>query len=165
MDISSAEAYLIDWGTAIRSTAGPTLYEGGLRYASRRLLMHLSGMQLQQGGVRQPLQGASHLGEQSLGVASCSSATRPSTIPVQYTASDDLISLVRSLFALRHPSFRQLLEGSPSEDFEGIARDALRLWDSWLGESSGRVGWRRAEELAGSCDYSGLASALDALLE
>ena len=37
-------------------------------------------------------------------------------VPVEYKASDDLISLVRSMFALRHPDFRRCLDGTPSED-------------------------------------------------
>ena len=160
---------MIDWGTAIQTTAGPTLYEGGLRYASRRLLLHFSGtesqnQQQQPGHVpRQPQQQGEL--QQPMRVTHHPSAARPSMIPVQYTASDDLVSLVKSFFALRHPTVRELLEGSPSEDYEGIAREALQLWDSWLGDASGRAGWRRAEALAESCDYDGLASALDALLE
>ena len=38
LSIEDLDVYLIDWGTAIRVTDGPTLYEGGLRYASRRCL-------------------------------------------------------------------------------------------------------------------------------
>ena len=125
------DVYLIDWGTASWLPGGPALYEGGLRYASRRLLLHFSGA-LQVGqhlGV-----GGSALRQQQFGASTASRQL----LPVEYTPADDLVSLVKSMFALRHPDFRRQLEGTPSEDFDGIAGEALQLWDMWLGEGRGR---------------------------
>ena len=174
-------AFLIDWGTAINVSDGPKLYEGGLRYASTRLLRHFSGHGYPLGGQQQGghlLEGGQLQGGQLQGggqehadqepggqVQGGVPDAAPFRCPVPYHASDDLVSLVRSLFVLRHPCFKQQLEGSPSEDFAGIAREALQLWDTWLGEASGRSGWRAAEAKAEACDYEGVGEALDALLE
>ena len=81
-------------------------------------------------------------------------ATGPFWPPVQYKAADDLISLVRSMFALRHPKFKLLLEASAFNNSPtSTACEALRLWDLWLGEGSGRMTWQAAEVMA---DYDGL---------
>ena len=120
--------------------------------------MHFSGTQ--QAGQHLGA-GGSALRQQQSGV----SAASRQLLPVKYIPADDLVSLVKSMFALRHPDFRRQLEGTPSEDFDGIAREALQLWDAWLGEGSGRPQWRAAEAKAQECDYEGVGSALDALLE
>ena len=127
------ELVLVDWGTAIPVQGSPRVFEGGLKYASRRVLQHLS----QPGGL---------------------------TTPIAFLPADDLASIVRSLFALKHRLFKQKLDALAGDDAQHVACGALELWDQWLSSSS-RPGWRAAEEQAEACAYDAVADALDALME
>jgi hypothetical protein len=128
-DGEQPQLHIIDWGFAVRCEKGSKSYRG-------------------------PYCG-------TLSYASCSVLQQRiagTAGGVEVSAADDLVSLVRSLYALQHPAAQEQLRVLPRAD----AAAALQFWDDAL---ASRPRWREAVAAAAAAKYGRVRKLLQDLLE
>ena len=84
--------------------------------------------------------------------------TPPTNLSVKVGAADDLESLVKTVFALKHPTMIPKLHALGIEDYDAVTA----LWQSWMGI---RESWEPVLAAARAEDHNRVSKYLSQLME